>query len=501
MSLRVAIAALLVTGAVAVTARPAGPAPAAAGHRIERTITRGWTFNYFAGENGDETGCESPAFDDSTWPEVAVPHTWQTYETTGKIHPFIHDATEGDDPYWWRGWGWYRKHFSIDAGQSGRKIFVEFDGVQKYSRVFVNGRFAGDHKGGYNGFELDVTSLVRLGGDNVLAVAVNRNLEPESAQQTGHETWQHDMNAREIVARNKGRSPGDRANINTWLYEDHGCDREYANAPLKHVNPKGFVDAWRSQYVGRTKEIVVDSNAETVELKVNGRSVGTRSPRFEDAYVVRFQDVPIERGVLTAEARRGGETITSNLVMAGPPARLALTARPTTLEAGLDSVVIVRADIVDADGHHVNGATQALRWAVTGPATLVGPPEYTTDTTKNGELSGTMYIDAPAFNVIRSSGKPGRITVRVQSPGLTSAAVEILAAPPPPVAGASVVEPPVPAGSRRPVAREGAPPAAIAAVLRHVLLERYAQAMIERGEAATDEIASGRPIVVPANTR
>ena len=124
-----------------------------------------------------------------------------------------------------------------------------------------------------------------------------RDLEPASAQQAGHETWQHDLNAQEIIKRNQGRSPDDRANLNTWLYEDHGCDREYANAPLKHVNPKGFVDSWRtpkyfyylwqavyaekpmvfihphfwrSQYLGQKKEIAVDSNCDTVELKVNG---------------------------------------------------------------------------------------------------------------------------------------------------------------------------------------------------------------------------------------
>ena len=73
-----------------------------------------------------------------------------------------------------------------------------------------------------------------------------RNLEPASVQQAGHETWQHDRNAREIIKRNEGRTPDDRANINTWLYEDHGADREYASSPLKHVNPRGFVDCWRT---------------------------------------------------------------------------------------------------------------------------------------------------------------------------------------------------------------------------------------------------------------
>jgi hypothetical protein len=80
--------------------------------RIEKIINSQWTFNYFPDEKADQ-GYESPDFDDSEWPAVNIPHTWMTYETTGDIHPFIKNASEEDNPYWWTGWGWYRKHLSI----------------------------------------------------------------------------------------------------------------------------------------------------------------------------------------------------------------------------------------------------------------------------------------------------------------------------------------------------------------------------------------------------
>ena len=75
-------------------------------------INRDWTFNYFP-DPGAGTGHEAPAADDSAWSAVAVPHTWSTYEMTRKLHPYIHSPSERDDPYWWQGWGWYRKHFSL----------------------------------------------------------------------------------------------------------------------------------------------------------------------------------------------------------------------------------------------------------------------------------------------------------------------------------------------------------------------------------------------------
>ncbi len=140
--------------------------------RLSRTINNDWTFYYFPDPKADPK-CAAADFDDSKWPAIALPHTWSTYETTRERHPFIKCPAERDSPYWWRGWGWYRKVFEIDARHLGNKIFAEFDGVQKYSRVYVNGKLVGDHKGGYTSFHFDITDYVKTGSRNVLAVAVN----------------------------------------------------------------------------------------------------------------------------------------------------------------------------------------------------------------------------------------------------------------------------------------------------------------------------------------
>src|SRR5579885_1530863 len=84
----------------------------AAAPRIEKTINRDWTFQYFPAEQPDLSPAQ-PGYDDSRWPAVALPHTWSTYETTGDLHPFIRSAAEKDDSYWWCGWGWYRKRFTV----------------------------------------------------------------------------------------------------------------------------------------------------------------------------------------------------------------------------------------------------------------------------------------------------------------------------------------------------------------------------------------------------
>ena len=146
--------------------------------RITKVINSGWTFNYFP-EKADIRNIETPEFDDSEWHCISIPHTWSTYETTGEIHPYIRNAAESDDPYWWSGWGWYRKHFSIVEKYSGRRVFVEFEGVMKYCKVWINGHYLCDHKGGYGSFDYDLTQYIIKGGDNVIVVAVN-NLRKDS---------------------------------------------------------------------------------------------------------------------------------------------------------------------------------------------------------------------------------------------------------------------------------------------------------------------------------
>ena len=149
------------------------------GNSIEKIINSQWTFNYFPGSIADK-GFEAPGFDDSKWPAISIPHTWSTYETTRELHPFIRNPSENDNPYWWMGWGWYRKHFSITVNYSGRKVFVEFEGVQKYCKVWLNGKYLGDHKGGYGSFDFDITNVVKPGEDNLLAVAVNNRQKDEN---------------------------------------------------------------------------------------------------------------------------------------------------------------------------------------------------------------------------------------------------------------------------------------------------------------------------------
>lgn len=67
---------------------------------------------------------------------------------------------------------WYRRMFSAPAAIAGKKILLHFDAVDWEADVFVNGKKAGTHQGGFDPFSFDVTGLINHGKQNEVIVRV-----------------------------------------------------------------------------------------------------------------------------------------------------------------------------------------------------------------------------------------------------------------------------------------------------------------------------------------
>ncbi len=112
----------------------------------------------------DAAGAESPEYDDSGWERTTVPHTWNAKDVLD------------DEPGYRRGIGWYRKNLSLESRLKGKRVYIYFEGANQVADVFVNGRTAGQHIGGYTAFSFDVTALVKFGEVNTVAVRVDNSL-------------------------------------------------------------------------------------------------------------------------------------------------------------------------------------------------------------------------------------------------------------------------------------------------------------------------------------
>lgn len=133
-------------------------------------LASNWRFT-----RGDIAGADSPGFDDGAWQQVSVPHDWAIAGPFDKTN-----KSGGPGAFLPGGVSFYRRRVSLTAGDAGKRIFVEFDGVMAHSRVWWNGRLLGERPNGYVSFGYEVTEGAKFGGDNVLVVRTDTSQQPAS---------------------------------------------------------------------------------------------------------------------------------------------------------------------------------------------------------------------------------------------------------------------------------------------------------------------------------
>ena len=102
--------------------------------RMTLDFNKDWLF--MKGEQGENAA--RVGFDDSGWEVVRLPHDWAI---AGPFDP-AGDGSTGKLP--WKGIGWYRKAFTLDAVYTGRRVYFDFDGVMAFPSVYINGQIAAD---------------------------------------------------------------------------------------------------------------------------------------------------------------------------------------------------------------------------------------------------------------------------------------------------------------------------------------------------------------------
>ena len=101
------------------------------------------------------------------WSEVTIPHTWNAKDMQLK-----HNAFYAGDAY-------YKKTFMAGKELKDKAVFLRFEGVGQVADLYVNGSFAGKHKGGYSAFVFDITGALKYGENNELLLKVNNASRPD----------------------------------------------------------------------------------------------------------------------------------------------------------------------------------------------------------------------------------------------------------------------------------------------------------------------------------
>ena len=188
---------------------------------------------------------------------------------------------------------------------------------------------------------------------------------------------------------------------------------------------------WTPKDLGPHDENVdVYTNAEEVELFLNGKSLGVQK-LHPDASPITYT-VPFAPGTLRAVARSHGKIVaTEELKTAGKPARIALAADSpdTPLTPDWNDVRYVTATLVDDAGTRIPDSTTMVRFAATGPASIVA--------VDSGNLRDIDPYQSPERKVylgnvlalVRATGSSGTVTVTATAEGLPPASITLNTAP------------------------------------------------------------------------
>ncbi len=216
----------------------------------------------------------------------------------------------------------------------------------------------------------------------------------------------------------------------------------WTKAPMVHVLPHWNWPGLEGQAI----PVMVYSNAEEVELFLNGASLGVQKTRavpielpvgsnisethkFASKYRLLWQ-VPYRPGVLRAIARTGGHEVARDEVRtAGAAARVRLVADRSTIRADGDDLSFITARIEDVDGQLVPGADSLITFKVAGAGTLEAVDNGNAATVEDFHADHRHAFNGLALLIVRSrSRQPGTIQVTAVSDGLAQGAATITAA-------------------------------------------------------------------------
>ncbi len=126
-------------------------------------------------------GPYSPKFDKSGWPaawkSVTLPHDWVVDLPFAREASHSHGYKTVGYKYPETSVGWYRKTFTVPAGDEGKHFTLQFDGIFRNADIWVNGFWLGREPSGYATQVYDISEYLDYGGENLVCVRVDASLE------------------------------------------------------------------------------------------------------------------------------------------------------------------------------------------------------------------------------------------------------------------------------------------------------------------------------------
>ncbi|HYU28431.1 MAG TPA: beta-galactosidase GalB [Gemmatimonadales bacterium] len=192
----------------------------------------------------------------------------------------------------------------------------------------------------------------------------------------------------------------------------------WTDAPMLHLFPHWN---WKS---GDTVDVWAYSNADEVELFLNGASLGVkRKPEPVSHLMWRVAYVP---GTLRAIARKAGHvTVTADVKTAGTPARIALAPDRSRIRTDGDDLSFITVTVQDSAGVPVPNAEPLIRLRIRGDARIVGVDNGDQISHTSFQAHAVRLFNGKALVIVRAGNRPGMATLTAEADGLPPTTVTI----------------------------------------------------------------------------
>lgn len=169
-------------------------------------------------------------------------------------------------------------------------------------------------------------------------------------------------------------------------------------------------------------DVDVYSSCDRVELFLNGRSLGIKEVGRQNKCKVSYS-VPYIAGSLKAIGYKDGKQVTDELLTASAAETIRLSADRTTLGADGQELSYVTVELCDKNGLRDTKAENDIRFAVTGPGTIVGVGNANPVSLESYTQPSRKAWKGRCLVIVKSGRTPGRIELTATAEGLPSESI------------------------------------------------------------------------------
>ncbi len=209
-----------------------------------------------------------------------------------------------------------------------------------------------------------------------------------------------------------------------YYYQSWWTDKDVLHiSPHWNFREKG--PGWNKP-VGDSIDVWVNTNADNVELFLNGKSKGKKDmPRNSHLkWTINY-----EPGKLEAIAYKKGKRLYKKIETTGVPVDVVVTPYKTTIVADGKDATVINITVMDREGREVPDADNMINFEIEGDGKIIGvgngdPSSHEPDKCPDGAWQRRLF-NGKCQVIIQAGTKPGMIKFNAKATGLWSGGTDI----------------------------------------------------------------------------